>query len=371
MTSRLRGTTLVAGLVALLTSACASGGGKGGAAGNTGTAGAGSAGATAGAGTTGAGGTTGTAGAAGATGTAGGGGSSGTAGSAGSTGAGSAGHDGGAGTGAAGSDAGALDAPKDTAPRSCVGHALSLAANGSGHDSDAAHSRVQMELLTDLPIGNANRTIEFWMYVKPTDWVAEINEIYVYGTVGTLQQVGLDFGMPAVKGMPTNHATLGPYTDGFYDDDTGVYLGLDSAKSQWVHAAMTWDGTTLRTYVNGALKIMTTVAGKKLLTTASPFTMGCNPPYFGCFNGLVDELRLWNVARTDAEILGAFDKGLVGNEAGLVGYWKFDEAPGVTTAADSVTTAGHTPHPGTLLAATDAGLPTFVTPEPPPPVACP
>jgi hypothetical protein len=99
--------------------------------------------------------------------------------------------------------------------------------------------------------------------------------------------------------------------------------------------------------------------------------MGCNPPYYGCFNGLVDELRIWNVARTDAEIMANFDKALVGNEAGLVGYWKFDDAPGSLTAADSVTAAGHTAHVGHLLGATDAGVPTYVTPDPPPPVACP
>jgi hypothetical protein len=212
------------------------------------------------------------------------------------------------------------------------------------------------------------------MYVKPTDWVAEVNEIYVYGTVGMLQQVGLDFGMPAVKGMPGNHASLGPYTDGIYDDDTGVYLGIDSTAAQWLHVAMTWDGpnTTLRTYVNGALRITTKSPNStKLITTASPFYLGCNPPYYGCFSGLVDELRIWNVLRTDAEIMGAYNKALVGNEPGLVGYWKFDDAPGSMTAVDSVTTAGHAAHTGMLMAATPAAVPTFLTPDPLPPVACP
>jgi hypothetical protein len=207
--------------------------------------------------------------------------------------------------------------------------------------------------------------------VKPTDWVAEVNEIFVYGVGGQLKQLGLDFGMLAVKNMPGNHATLGPYTNGIYDDDTGVYLGITSANSQWVHAALTWDGTSLRTYVNGVLRITTTAPGKPLATTASPFTMGCNPPYFGCFNGLVDELRIWSVARTDAEIMGAYDKALAGNEAGLVGYWKFDEAAGATTAVDSVTTAGHVAHPGTLMATSAAAMPTFVTPDPPAPITCP
>jgi hypothetical protein len=248
-----------------------------------------------------------------------------------------------------------------------------MAANTTGSADDTAHALVSIDLQADLPIGNADRTIELWMYVKPTDWVAEKNEIYVYGTVGaSLQQVGLDFGAPAVQGMPGNHATLGPYTDGTYDDDTGKYLGIDSAASQWVHVAMTWDGlnTTLRTYVNGTLRI-TTKNTAKLITNQSPFYLGCNPPYYGCFNGLFDELRVWKVLRTDAEIMAAYNKALVGNEPGLVGYWKFNEEPGSLIAADSVTTPGHTAHPGTLLAAMPANVPTFVTPDPLPPVACP
>ena len=291
--------------------------------------------------------------------------------------AGGAGGGGSPSAGAAGAGApggGSAGSGGGSGPMSCAGRAISLAANTTGTDKDMAHALVAMDLLTDLPLGNADRTIEFWMYVKPTDWNAEVNEIFVYGTVGMLQQVGLDFGMPAVKGMPGNHATLGPYTDGIYDDDTGVYLGIDSAAPQWLHVAMTWDGpnTTLRTYVNGALKITTkSAASNKLITTASPFYLGCNPPYYGCFNGLVDELRIWNVLRTDAQVMGAYNKALVGNEAGLVGYWKFDDAPGSTTAVDSVTTAGHTPHTGTLMATSPAGMPTFVTPDPLPLVACP
>ena len=50
---------------------------------------------------------------------------------------------------------------------------------------------------------------------------------------------------------------------------------------------------------------------------------------------------------------------LSGNETGLVGYWKFDETSG-TTAADSVTSAGHTPHPGTLKASSAAMNPTWI-----------
>jgi hypothetical protein len=273
--------------------------------------------------------------------------------------------------GGAPGDGGADSQATEAGATSCAGGAISLSANGTGTMSDAARARVVIDMMSDLPIGNSDRTIEFWAYIKPTDWVGERNEIFVYGVGGTLQQLGLDFGTYTVTGMPDNHATLNPYTDGIFDSDDGTYLGITSAMTQWVHIAMTWDGTALRTYVNGVLRITTMAAGKMLETTTSPLTMGCNPPYFGCFNGLFDELRVWNVARSADDIMASYDKALVGNETGLVGYWKFNDAPGSTTAADSVTTAGHTAHTGQLTSATDAGMPTFVTPDPPAPVGCP
>ena len=351
------GTVVFATLVA-----CSSGGGT-----KTGTAGA-------------SGSTAGVSGAAGAA--AGGTAGSSTAGTAGSSAAGA----GAAGTGTAGAaptDAGTngdasptVDAASEheAGPSSCAGRAISLSANGTGSDSDAARARVVIDLMSDMPIGNASRTIEFWFYVKPTDWVAEKNEIMFYGALngGTLQVIGLDFGQPAVVGMPGNHATLNPWTDGVYDDDSGKDLGITSTMNQWVHVAIVWDGTALITYVNGVARITTPMpANKPLATLAGLFYVGCLPLNFSCFNGLFDELRVWSVARTPEEIMANYTKAVVGNEAGLVGYWKFDDAPGSTTAADSVTTAGHTAHAGVLMSATDAGAPTFVTPDPPSPVACP
>jgi hypothetical protein len=126
----------------------------------------------------------------------------------------------------------------------------------------------------------------------------------------------------------------------------------------------------VRTYVNGALKITSHGTGgvTMLATVASPLTVGCNP--FSCFNGLFDELRVWKTARSDAEIMANYDKSLAGDEAGLVGYWKFDEAPGATMSVDSVTAAGHTAHPAVLMSAMPAGIPKFVTADPPSPVSC-
>ena len=45
------------------------------------------------------------------------------------------------------------------------------------------------------------------------------------------------------------------------DDDSRNDLGITSSTRQWVHLAMTWNGTALKTYVNGALKITSTGKG--------------------------------------------------------------------------------------------------------------
>ena len=83
----------------------------------------------------------------------------------------------------------------------------------------------------------------------------------------------------------------------------------------------------------------------------------------------MDEVCVWNVARTDQQIMASYNRPLVGNEAGLVGYWKFDDAVGSTTAADSV--MGQPAHAGMLRAATGSPLPTFITPSPATPLICP
>lgn len=311
---------------------------------------------------------------AGATSTAGGAGSGGVTGQAGAASAGvagsAAGASGAAGAGAAGS-AGASGSA-GTSSGNCAGNAVSLSANGTGSASDAARARVELDLGGDLPIANGNRTVEFWAYIKPTDWLGEKNELYVYGSPGSTNTAfGLDFGTNSVAGMPNNHATLNPYTNGNFTIDSTADLGVSSAAAQWLHVAMSWDGTTFKTYVNGDLKISKTNAGGMLATTSSVLTLGCNPPINNCFNGLFDELRVWNVARSATEIKASFGKSLSFMEAGLVGYWKFDEAPGATAAADSVSATGHTAHPGQLLAESSALRPTFVTASPPAPIACP
>ena len=69
----------------------------------------------------------------------------------------------------------------------------------------------------------------------------------------------------------------------------------------WSHLATTWDGSTLRLYVNGAQVAARTVAGP-LATSTRPLSIGGNGIWGEYFAGAIDELRLYDHALTAAEI---------------------------------------------------------------------
>ena len=59
-----------------------------------------------------------------------------------------------------------------------------------------------------------------------------------------------------------------------------------------------------------------------------------NDTYKLFYKGSIDEVRIWNVGRTADQIAANMRKELVGNEAGLVGYWNFNDSTVTTTIRD-------------------------------------
>lgn len=95
--------------------------------------------------------------------------------------------------------------------------------------------------------------------------------------------------------------------------------------SQWTHIASTWDGQTVRHYVNGVQLPETSAFAGPLHPGTGPLVIGSNFPYSStAFKGVVDDLRLYNHTLSQAEI-----DALVGLTRGLVGYWPLDEGSGV------------------------------------------
>ena len=73
----------------------------------------------------------------------------------------------------------------------------------------------------------------------------------------------------------------------------------------WTHIAVTYDGTTRRYYVNGELDYQSTEANGPLTTNMANLGIGLDPaPFFvpNYFAGLIDDVRIWGVARTQEDI---------------------------------------------------------------------
>ena len=73
----------------------------------------------------------------------------------------------------------------------------------------------------------------------------------------------------------------------------------------------------------------------------------CGDPVFllttYCFSGKFDEVRIWNTARTGAQIAANYQTELVGNESGLQAYWKLNNAATDSTANGNTLTLYNSP----------------------------
>ena len=71
--------------------------------------------------------------------------------------------------------------------------------------------------------------------------------------------------------------------------------------SGWSHLAMTYDGANIRLYVNGA-QVASKVQTGAIQTTGSALRIGGNVPYGEYFQGIIDEVRVYNRALSVSEI---------------------------------------------------------------------
>ena len=195
----------------------------------------------------------------------------------------------------------------------------------------ALHSeKVGRGITTDVKITSSDFTMETWMRIAAVD-KNNINYLvgqYVGGNRTTW--VSLLFSGNSLK--PS--IRVGSSGDGvIVTSDTNVGL------NEWVHIAATRSGTDVTLYQNGQV-----VATGTALTTDPPpnayfqlFDTGTNP----AFGGDLREVRVWNYARTQAEIVAAMSKAATGKEPGLVGCWPLTDGRSSTAVLNRVTGGTH------------------------------
>lgn len=100
-------------------------------------------------------------------------------------------------------------------------------------------------------------------------------------------------------------------------------------RNKTYHVALVYDGASLKFYRNGFLMAQTPCTGNlinnDLLTTIAQVA-GTDNIASNQFPGVVNEVRIWNVARTQAQIRAFMNTTLpTSNEPGLLGYYIFND----------------------------------------------
>lgn len=104
---------------------------------------------------------------------------------------------------------------------------------------------------------------------------------------------------------------------------------------KWTHIAATFDGSSMKVYVDGGLANQTPAT--LTIPSGGEIRLGLSiaPLTNSSFVGFIDEVRHWNIVRAQSKIQGAMG-GLLspGFMPGLIGYWKFEEDPSATALVD-------------------------------------
>ena len=171
-----------------------------------------------------------------------------------------------------------------------------------------------------MPSGDSPYTIEAW--IRPTTMGA--NSIFGWGIFG---------GANACNALRLTPTGLMNY---WWAND--LEAPTPSLVGTWHHVAATYDGTIRTLYLDGkAIGSDQPRSAHVMPAEASNLRIGStNSGEF--FNGSIDEVRVWNVARTAAQLNAAKGAHLLRNPAGLVAYYRFSEGSGTaTTDANGVT----------------------------------
>ena len=160
-------------------------------------------------------------------------------------------------------------------------------------------------------------TVEFWTY---STGIYGLNK---YGGVTS----GTETNKPGIYMPGYNYAgpqferNLGPVPT--VDGDSSAAL----LRNRWIHLAFVHDPPDSMKIYQGAVDVADTLSGY----AADGFnmilsTIGALENYAARYKGYLDEMRMWNSAKTLTEINANKESELNGNETNLAYYYKFNDA---------------------------------------------
>ncbi|HEX4372503.1 MAG TPA: LamG domain-containing protein, partial [Puia sp.] len=177
---------------------------------------------------------------------------------------------------------------------------------------------------------SANFTIEGWIYPTgvgsdPSQGGIIINKENSY-EVARFADGSLQYAMSA---------------NGTGSDWGWTNTGFIAPLNVWTHFALVKSGTTVTFYFNASKDVVNGSNPATLTANTQPLRIGDRTNAAQFFQGNIDEVRLWNIARAQSDLkANAFNRNLSNGATGLVAYYRMNENTGTITANSSTNSTG-------------------------------
>lgn len=194
---------------------------------------------------------------------------------------------------------------------------------GEALDFDGSDDYVDLGENIAAQMTGQRMTLEGWVYLRGLTFYGTFAKNWGDSSTGAFH-----WGLEGTSQRQSFYVT---------QDSDGTVVGVVSPNplplNTWVHVAAVADGTMLRLYENGDEVAAAPYDGTLYTAFARTF-LGAKPSdsggaatdgYAGFLNGTLDEVTIWNVALTGAEVEESIFSDLTGTESGLVAYYKFNQ----------------------------------------------
>ena len=190
------------------------------------------------------------------------------------------------------------------------------------------------------PLGFTNlqqSTVETWMMWRSFNTAARV---FDFGERQREMYIGAALGGGALPNL--NSAILKFLIVDAAGNRRRVEVSGGIRLNEWAHVAVVTGPGGVRLYLNGMLVATNDYTGSLSSVGGQNYYLGRdnysqNPA--GMLDGQLDELRVWNVMRTESEIRESMFRALTGSEPGLAGLWNFDDP--VLPGRDGTTNGYH------------------------------
>ncbi len=139
---------------------------------------------------------------------------------------------------------------------------------------------------------------------------------------------------PYLMGISWNNLFVGTRTGYVTSMVTYNLTNAGTSWNAWHHAAATYQASTrtLTLYLDGVQVAQGVQPSFTTTGNGLSFQIGRNGTTGAAWTGKLDDVRVWNVRRSAAQIAANMGNEYIGAPSGLIGNWRFNEASGTSSA---------------------------------------